>query len=403
MNMATKHGVLHDYLNEWLACTGDRQKRGALTKRLAPLLRLHEKSIGRSMRRLQMRSATKKERRGRPVIYGNDVVAAFAEVWDACGNPCAENMPSASMEVHIAALAQKKRWCHDSELTETVLGMSAGTKKKHIAALRTKRGMKRGYCATKSSPLKGMIPIRKSHTWEGLPPGHIQTDTVVHCGDLLSDDVVYSIGGVDYALYWAEYTAQWNKGEIVTRESLKVIRARFPFPWKELHPDSGNEFINYHVHRWACDEGIEMTRSEPYKKNDNMCIEERNNSIARKHLGYARLDDEAYVSIAAELLRVACLLHNHFRPVRRMMSKVRVGAKWKYTREKEAKTPYQRVLERKDISDAIKNKLRAEHDVLNPIDLVEQLARLQADLSRKLQAKRVPKSHYQSPKKRATR
>lgn len=172
-----------------------------------------------------------------------------------------------------------------------------------------------------------MIPIRKSHTWQDLPIGHTQVDSVVHCGDLLTIDVIYSVGAVDFRSYWSEYTTQWNKGEVATQESLVTIRGSFPFSLRELHPDTGNEFINYHVKRWADVENITMTRSEPYQKNDNMCIEERNNTIPRRHLGYARLADRRLVSLTAAILKTACLIHNHFRPVWRMIHKERMGAK----------------------------------------------------------------------------
>jgi len=385
MNMATKHEVLQAHLKEWLACKGERNKRGAMAKRLSQSLRMHIKSISRSMIRLQTKSKTDKEKRGRPKKYGADVNAALAQVWEAMEYPCGENMSRDSIDEYVTCFMKEKHWSFDNETTDNLLSMSEGTKKLLISAMRQKRGILRGRSATVSSPLKGMIPIRKSHTWVDLPPGYLQTDSVVHCGDLLTGDVIYSVGCVDFATYWSEYTAQWNKGEEATRKSLETVRERFPFPWKELHPDTGNEFINYHVHKWSIKEGIAMTRSEPYKKNDNMCIEERNNSIARKHLGYARLDDSSLVPLASEILRVACLLSNHFRPVRRMTDKVRIGAKWKRTFEKKSMTPYRRVLERKDISDDIKKALRGEHEALNPLELKRKLDILKAELAKKLE------------------
>ena len=385
MNMATKHEVLQAHLKEWLACKGERNKRGAMAKRLSQSLRMHIKSISRSMIRLQTKSKTDKEKRGRPKKYGADVNAALAQVWEAMEYPCGENMSRDSIDEYVTCFMKEKHWSFDNETTDNLLSMSEGTKKLLISVMRQKRGILRGRSATVSSPLKGMIPIRKSHTWVDLPPGYLQTDSVVHCGDLLTGDVIYSVGCVDFATYWSEYTAQWNKGEEATRKSLETVRERFPFPWKELHPDTGNEFINYHVHKWSIKEGIAMTRSEPYKKNDNMCIEERNNSIARKHLGYARLDDSSLVPLASEILRVACLLSNHFRPVRRMTDKVRIGAKWKRTFEKKSMTPYRRVLERKDISDDIKKALRGEHEALNPLELKRKLDILKAELAKKLE------------------
>ena len=384
MNMATKHGVLHDHLDEWLACRGDRTKRGVLIRQVSTLLKMHTKSISRSMKRLQMKSATEQETRGRPRLYGTQECAALCRVWEAMEYPCAENMPRESIDEYVSYFIEARDWTVRTEVTDALLTMSESIRKRCIASFRTKRGMLRGRSATVSSPLKGMIPIRKSYTWHDLPAGYLQTDSVVHCGDLLTGDVVYSVGCVDFATYWSEYTAQWNKGQEATCESLKLVRDRFPFPWRELHPDTGNEFINHHVHQWTQQEGIDMTRSEPYKKNDNMCIEERNNSIARRHLGYARMDDLSLVPYASEILHIACLLHNHFRPVRRMVSKVRIGAKWKRTLEKTAKTPCQRVLESPDVSEECKKKLRTAHATLNPLDIKRRLDRLKAELGKML-------------------
>jgi hypothetical protein len=247
--------------------------------------------------------------------------------------------------------------------------------------------MTRGKSATVSSPLKGMIPIRKSHTWVDLPTGYLQTDTVVHCGDLLTGDVLYSIGCVDFRTYWSEYTAQWNKGQEATCASLAVLTERMPFAVHEVHPDTGNEFINHQVQRWATKKGYDLTRSEPYKKNDNMCIEERNNTIPRCEIGYARIDDPSLVPLVAEILELACRYRNHYRPVRRMVSKVRVGAKWKRTYEKLAQTPYARVLAQTDVPEALKEELRAEHAHLNPVVLRRKLATLKEELAKELRAR----------------
>lgn len=379
MNTMIKHEVLRANLKEWLACKGDRKKRGELAVKLAKSIKMHPKSIGRSMRTIQLKPKHKKKRSGRKITYGKNVDAAIYDIWDAMFCPCGEIMHP-SIETYIEAFKEENKWKHANDATKLLSEISLGTLKNRVGKLRRKHCTVKGKSATVSSPLKGMIPIRKSHTWQGLPSGYLQTDTVVHCGDMLTNDVVYSLGAVDFRTYWMEYTAQWNKGREATKDSLQTIRSRFPFVWHEMHPDTGNEFINYHVHEWAVSQGIEMTRSEPYKKNDNMCIEERNGNIARKHLGYARLDKIEMVEVASEILQTACLIHNHFIPVRRMVSKVREGAKWKRTFEKEAKTPYQRVLELKE-EEIDKERLRAEHEALNPIALKRKLDMLKKKLS----------------------
>lgn len=384
MNMVTKHEVLQGNLKQWLACREDKEKRGEMIKRLSTSLSMHKKSIGRSMKRLQLKDCSVPSKRGRSVYYGKDVDAALFKVWEEIEYLCAENMHSV-IGNYVKYFTNDNDWNFSDETTGKVCGISVGTLKLRIKAFRKKKKLGRGRSATVSSPLKGMIPIRKSHTWFGLPPGYVQTDSVVHCGDILTGNVVYSVGCVDFATYWSCYDAQWNKGKEITLESLKTIRERLPFPLVELHPDTGNEFINYHVYDWATVEGIDMTRSEPYKKNDNMCIEERNNSIARKHLGYVRMDDISLIPTSREVLRVACLLSNHFRPVRRMTSKVRIGAKWKREFEKVAKTPYDRVIEHKDVTEKDKKRLRDEHAELNPLALKRELDILKIKLGREIE------------------
>jgi hypothetical protein len=67
---------------------------------------------------------------------------------------------------------------------------------------------------------------------------------------------------------------------------------------------------------------------------------------------------------------------NHFIASRRIIFKERIGSRWKVTREKVAKTPYERVLERKDVSEEVKEKLRKEHDLLNPATMKMKIDRL---------------------------
>lgn len=381
--MSTKREVLRANLTEWLNTAPYSKERQVMVGRLAKTLKIHPRSVGRAMRREQMRGAGHTRRVGRPRTYTADAEAALRLLFDEMGGPCAENMKPA-IDEYIHWLTIEKRWYFNPATEALVKGVSIGTLKKKIANFRQKDGTVRAYSATRTSTLHVLVPVRKSHTWVGLPPGYVQMDTVVHCGDLLTGDVIYSAGAVDFATYWSEYTAQWNKGEVATRDSVETIRKRFPVTWQEMHPDTGTEFLNNHLFRWSKKENIAMTRSEPYKKNDNMCIEERNGYLPRRYVGYARLDDATLVPLVSEILRVACLLHNHFRPVRRMVTKKRINSKWHRTYEKVSKTPYQRVQEHKKVPVAVKQRLSQEHEQLNPLELKRELDTLQERLRKQL-------------------
>lgn len=381
--MGTKHEVLRANLKEWLATPPYSRERQEMVRRLSKTLKIHPRSVGRAMRREQLRRQGQANGVGRPKTYTPEVDAALRLLFDEMGCPCAENLKP-SIDEYVRWLVIEQRWDFNDEVEALVKGMSIGSMKTRIRRFREKDGTARGYAATRPSTLHVLVPIRKSHTWTGLPPGYLQMDSVVHCGDLLSGDVVYSVGAVDFATYWSEYAAQWNKGEEATRESVETLRARFPFAWVEMHPDSGTEFLNRHFFRWSEREGIAMTRSEPNKKNDNMCIEERNGYLPRRYVGYARIDNQALVPLVSEILATACLLHNHFRPVRRMIEKERIGAKWKRTYEKVSKTPYARVLERTDVPEEVKARLRRTHEALNPLALKRKLDTLRERLHRAL-------------------
>lgn len=390
MDMTTKKKVLQTHLNKWLVTKKYSPERIELTNSLATTVGIRQESVARAMVRIQMNDPSKEETRGRPVVYGKNVDGALYKIWKAMDEPCGEVLHP-MIETYLLSFQSNKKWKYGEQTNELLCVISLGSVKTRIAKWRKKEGGARGRSATRPSPLKDMIPIRKSHTWHTLGVGYAQLDTVVHCGDLLTGDVVYSVGCVDFRTYWAQYTAQWNKGDLATRQSIECIVDEFPFPLIEVHPDTGTEFINYVVHRCMKAAGIAMTRSEPYKKNDNMCIEERNNTIPRQHVGYARLDDQELVPLVMEILRIACIIHNHFRPVRRMVSKKRIGAKWHRTFEKVASTPYQRVMSHPDVAEEDKEALRTLHEQLDPLQLKEQLDTLKQELNKKLLKKRAGK------------
>lgn len=386
MPMKTKREVLRAHLSEWLSTKPYSQERRELRQQLAKTLELHQNSIARAMERIQLERSGLTEKAGRPKTYTKEHDAALYLIWESMQYPCGEVLQP-MVDTYIASLVRNREWSFGLDVEGHMKNMSIGTIKNKISLWRKKEGRTRGYSATTPSKLKILIPIRKSHTWHTLPIGYVQMDTVVNCGDKLTSDVLYSLGMVDFWSYWVEYTAQWNKGEVATLESFKTIRRRFPFVIKEAHPDTGNEFINYHFVKYADDPQNELvlTRSEPYKKNDNMCIEERNNNIPRRHLGYYRIDKQSLVSLCADILEVACIIHNHFRPVKRMLTKERIGAKWHRTFEKVARTPYQRILDNPAVSEQDKAKLRSLHEALDPLSLERKLAKLKDELIKKLE------------------
>lgn len=367
MVMATKKDILKTHLGEWMKVRKNRKKRAEITKHVAFVTGMHPKSVPRAFKREQMRDQGKTEGRGRPVMYGSDVTAALKDIWDAANGPCGEILFPVIRE-YVEILRRDGMWNHSNSATDKLLAMKEHTIRRRIGALRGKYSIQKGLGSTKPSALKSIIPIFKG-PWKDLPPGNGQLDTVAHCGDTLLGDFAYTLNYTDVATYWVVPRAQWNKGQRATVGSMAHVKSTLPFPWLMGHPDTGSEFINWVAKEWFDLEGIKLTRSEPGKKNDNMCVEERNGHVVRKYLGYLRLDVVEIVPVMNELYHELGLYLNHFMPVRRTIDKVRIGAKYKRTYEKIAMTPYQRVMAHDAISREAKKRLKAEHETLNPLRL----------------------------------
>src|SRR3989344_8994833 len=100
--------------------------------------------------------------------------------------------------------------------------------------------------------------------------------------------MAFSLNYVDVPVLWDVLRAQWNKGQVATQEGLLFIKEHLPWNMLEVHPDTGSEFINWHMKGWCDTKKINMSRSRPNHSNDNMHIEERNGHVIRKWIGYMR-------------------------------------------------------------------------------------------------------------------
>jgi len=369
--MATKQSIFEEHLKEWLAARRNKKKRGEIIEHIVFTAKVHRKSVSRSFKRVQMRDPLKEERRGRKTYYTPDVLAALTDVWEAGSRVCGELLHPQIPE-YVEVLKRDKMWSHGEEATGKLLKMSECTVKRKTVKLAVTHGENRGRSSTNPSSLKAMIPIFKG-PWKDLSPGKGQLDTVAHCGDTLLGDFVFTLNYTDAVTYWTIIRAQWNKGQYATLENIKEIKRRLPFPLLMMHPDTGGEFINHVAKKWFDEEGVEFTRSEPGKKNDNMFVKERNGHIIRKYIGYARLDNIDCLSVVLELCDTLECYTNHWKAVKRMVSKERVGAKYIRKYEKKALTPYNRVLKRDDISDEVKQQLREQHTTQNPLVLKQRI------------------------------
>jgi transposase InsO family protein len=373
MNMTTKNNIYNEHLKAWLQARKKKKKRGEIVRNICFITGVHPKSVPRSFRRLQMRRPGETEKRGRKTIFTPDVIAALKEVWDVASEPCAENLHGVLAD-YVRILQRDKLWQHRPEATTKLLAMSLGAMKKRVVKFVRRRFLTHGKSTTDPSSLYALIPVR-SGEWDTATVGIAQIDTVAHCGHTLLGAFIYTVNATDVATLWGARRAQMNKGQTATVLSMEQMANDLPFPVVEWHPDSGSEFINWHCKGWCEERGVRLTRSRPNRKNDNCFVEERNGHIVRRWVGYCRLDAQAVVDALNAVYDILTPYLNHFVASRRTTTKEKNGARWKISREKESKTPYTRVLERTDVSEAVKSQLRLEHEALNPLTMKQEIDR----------------------------
>ena len=110
-------------------------------------------------------------------------------------------------------------------------------------------------------------------------------------------------------------------------ETLERIRMSLPFALRALDVDNGSEFVNDRLIEYCLSHGIELTRSRPYRKNDQAWVEQKNGAIVRKLLGYRRFEGLAAARAITRLYSASRLFVNFFQPSFKLASKHRDGAK----------------------------------------------------------------------------
>jgi len=281
---------------------------------------------------------------------------------------------------------------------ELLLEMSSSTIDRLLKPVRTKRGIS-ATRAPSGQWYKSVIPIQ-AKDWNVTTAGHLQGDTVAHCGDRLEGAFVNTLTVTDIHTSWTENRATWCKGASAIVEALKDIEKSLPFQVNSIKFDSGSEFMNYAVISHLRSEGtgirankIEVLRSRPYKKDDNCYVEEKNLTHVRQLIGYDRIDAMECVEIMNRLYREYWnRLQNFFMPAMKLVRKVRIGSRLKKTYD-EPKTPYERVLETLTNDDQKRVALQVQYEALDPFVLQESLERELKLLFETLRKKRSSLKH----------
>src|SRR5881628_242245 len=260
------------------------------------------------------------------------------------------------------------------EVREKLLMASGRTLDRLLEPL---RGQGAGRSLTRPGTLlRQQIPIRGS-VWEEGKAGWLEVDTVALCGGSVAGAFVWMVDGVDYATTWVELRAMWGRGQAGTLAALRDMEANLPFDLLGLDSDNGGEFLNHHVLSWLQKRPrpVFMTRSRPYKKDDNAHVEQKNWTHIRQCFGYERHDNPEVVEPMNALVKGAYgQLLNYFHASLKLERKERKGGRVRRIYG-EAQTPLARVLASAQVKPQTKRRLEQEKAGLNPFALKQAVAR----------------------------
>lgn len=324
--------------------------------------------------RYKVRLKRPEQRKPRKEYYDGYVRAALARLWEIFDYPCGQRLEPL-LKTEIGRLRKLGEVVCSDETENKLKEITISTVDKKLEHEKEVLKLKRKYEKNFNPLLCQMVPVKTAAEMDRTVPGNIQIDCVEHCGSSASGEYANTLATTDVFSGWWEGEGVMGKGQARALTAMENASSRYPFDWREIHPDNGGNILNYHVWAWTQANGIAYSRSRPYKKNDNCFIEQKNSTHVRKVVGYLRYDAPEELEIINNLYRNELrLFKNFFQPVIKLAAKTRIKGKI-HRRYDQAKTPYQRLMESDRVSSEKKKELKAIYESLNPAELKRTIDR----------------------------
>jgi hypothetical protein len=344
-------------LDEFVAVTGYHQKSAIRALNAEPIVK-------------------RRQTRVRAPLYDEAVRASLIVLWEASDRVCGKRL-RALLPILLPALERNGHLHLHGPIRQKILAMSASTIDRLLRAPRSATHLKKRRRAMPEA--RRRVPVRTFADWNEPPPGSMEMDCVAHCGDVNRGSYVNSLVLTDIASGWTEAAPLVVRESGLLVETLERIRQGLPFALRALDVDNGSEFVNESLINYCLSHGIELTRSRPYRKNDQAWIEQKNGAVVRKLLGYRRFQGIAAALAITRLYGASRLFVNFFQPSFKLAEKHRQGARVS-KRYHPPQTPCERLLQAESLPEAAKTKLREVANALDPLKLLEEIRAVQAHL-----------------------
>lgn len=315
-------------------------------------------------------------RRSGRKLYDEAVGQALVVLWEASDRICGKRLKPL-LPLLIDSLTAHGHLGLADDVRTKLLAMSPATIDRLLAPARSRLGQRRN----RSAPVvRTQIPIRTFADWADPSPGFMETDLVAHCGGAASGRYNHTLVLTDIDSGWTECVALAVRDSSLVVRGLDSLRCSMPFPLLGVDTDNGSEFVNESVLEFSRLHGLELTRSRPYKKNDQAWVEQKNGSVVRRLVGYGRLEGLAAAESLARLYSSSRLFVNFFQPSFKLVKKERSGGRVHKTYSPPA-TPCSRLLASERVDEGSKQKLRGVLASLDPLRLLDEIRTMQRHIA----------------------
>ncbi len=365
-NRKRKTQILNEY------CKLTKVKRNTANKRIRKVVKdIHPQILKKKTRK----------RRGRKKMYTKLHEKIIQKAWDTGGNICAENLHPIIQDILIDLEKEKELQAFSKKTIEQCSKISLATLKRMISKFpRIYSKKDKNYSA-----ILREVPIKANFGKHANKPGNIEGDYVLHNGGNNQGGFVVTGCYVDICLQWIaryshlrqDYKSIKNIHENATRKIHHNI--------KEFHFDNCRTIFKYFLENLQSDNtktDYMISRSRPYKKDDNAHVEQKNGDKIRKIVGHWRYDTKQEAETMNKLWEVEDLISNFFTPCVKLVRK-ELNQQNKVLRRihDKPKTPFKRLMESKEIPMEIKFKLHKQKQDLSIVKLRKLSDKYKKELS----------------------
>jgi len=289
--------------------------------------------------------------------------------WELAANICAERLhPMLSIYIDQLDIRGMLRF-YSKHYIEKTKSISLGTLKRVVST----------FPNTSTKKYKGnasiykQVPIMCNFTKFTDTPGYVEVDFVEHNGGVSSG--LFAVTGTYTEIFsgWVVRGAGLGKNESSVLGIDKRVHSRIFHKVLHYHPDNDKSILKVLFERVKNNNKAQsncstLSRSRPYRKNDNAHVEQKNDDKVRKLVGYYRYDTPREVELLNKLYERADILDNFFIPSSKLVEKVRTnnGRVIRRVHDK-PKTPFRRLIDSNALTKHEKQKLK---NMFKSLDMV---------------------------------